>query len=232
MINIRIKEIHFDFINDGATLPRLSMDCNGDLRCRINCFEWSDGRLGCPHKRVSVVQRSRKTGKFIWYTDYIAEGIEMGQSDNAKNYDLHDLQEAFDQLKYIDQLGDKHSLALFLEIIHAYNDEYHRNPLVEKKIPIPDYKLFVECVLEAQKVGKDRLPASMKAELYREAGMFEKCFEFSTTDGRSRDEKEIIGEVLFRAAHGDTKPFIIEQCEYFKRNPRLIKRTPCPMAEC
>ena len=232
MINVLIKEIHFSSIEGVKSQARLSINGNGDLKCRLNCFEWSDGRLRCPHKRASVVQKSRKTGKFIWYSDYIAEGVEMKQGDNAKSYGLNELQEAFHQFKYANKLDDERSLSLFLEIIHAYNDKYHRNPLVEKKIPVPDYMLFIECILEAQKMGKKRLPASMRVELYREAGMFEKCFNFGSADGLSKDEKEIIDEVLFRAARGDNKPFIIEQCRYYKSHSRFIKRTPCPATDC
>ena len=122
-------------------------------------------------------------------------------------------------------------VTLLLEIVQAYNDEYNRGREAKKSVQFADYEFFVKCILKLQELGKEMLPASLKAELYREAGIFEKCLEFSSADCSSRDEKEIVDEVLFRAAHADSKPFIIEHCEYYSSNPRLVKRFTCPCGE-
>ena len=141
---------------------------------------------------------------------------------------FHELKEAYRQLQNSAQPDDKHIVTLLLEIIQAYNDEYNRDSNMKKEPWPGDYGFFVRSVLELQERGKDVLPPSLRAELYREAGMFEQCFAFSSHDCRTCDEKEIMDEVLFRAAHGDCKPFIIEQCEYYSSKPRTVKRFPCP----
>ena len=141
---------------------------------------------------------------------------------------FHELKEAYRQLQNSAQPDDKHIVTLLLEIIQAYNDEYNRDSNMKKEPWPGDYGFFVRSVLELQEKGRDVLPASLRAELYREAGMFEQCFAFSSHDCRTCDEKEIMDEVLFRAAHGDCKPFIIEQCEFYRNKERMAKRFPCP----
>ena len=168
--------------------------CSCDLECRLQCCEWSDGRLGCLCRR----------------------------------YTFHELQEAYRNMKNSAQPDDERIITQLLEIVHAYNDEFSRGTHPEKEPQPGDYGFFVKAVLELQERGKDVLPPSLRAELYREAGMFENCFGFSSHACRSRDEKEIMDEVLFRAAHADRRPFIIEQCGYYSSKPRTVKRFPCP----
>ena len=167
---------------------------DNSLQCRIQCHEWSDGRLVCPFESA---------------------------------YTFHELQDAYLQLQNSAQPNDERFVTLLLEIIHAYNDEYNRNPDVKKEPQPGDYGFFVRSVIELQERGKDVLPLSLKAELYREAGMFEQCFAFSSHDCSSTDEKEIMDEVLFRAAHADSRPFIIEQCDYYRYKTRAVKRFSC-----
>ena len=207
------------------------VEMNGNLLCKFQCIELSDGRLPCARTMASVVQKSHKTGKYMWYDDYVAECEAMGEGDRARHYGFHDLQEAYHQFEYIGELEDKRCMRLLLEIIQAYNEEYHSNPSEEKEIPIPDIKFFGTCVIEIQKRGKHSLPVSLKAEFYREAGMFSKCLQFDAADGRNQDEKEIIAEVQYRAIHGDRLPFIIEGCEFNKWKFRAVKRKPCPFSE-
>ena len=201
----------------------------GGLQCRMQCVEWSDGKLACESNTMSVVQKSRNTGKFSWYTHCITEGNDIKTEYEGKRYTFHELQEAYKQLQDSGEKEERLHVRLLLEIIHAYNDKYHRDTDVKGNIPLDDYLFFTDCVLEIERKGKNILPDSLRADLYRQIGMFEKCFEFSASDCRTRDEKEIVDEVLFRAAHGDSKPFIIEQCEYYKNNMRTTKRFPCQM---
>lgn len=210
--------------------PALPM-CGSGMEWMLQCFEWSDGRLACTFNQVSTVQKSRRTGEFVWYSDFLSECSEAGEKESAEHYNFRELQQAYDHLCRKEDVDGRSMVGLLLEIVHAFNDEYNGTAGVEKKIALSDYEFFVRCILELQERGRKMLPASLRAELYREAGMFGKCFEFSSSDCRSRDEKEIIDEVLFRAAHGDSKPFIIEQCEYYNTNPRTVKRFPCPNVE-
>ena len=178
-----------------------TFECSCTPGCMVGCHEWSDGRLACQHQAASTLSESR----------------------------LCELQQAYNNLSiYATDIDDKQMVTLLLEIVQTYNDEYNRGREAKKSVQFADYEFFVKCILKLQELGKEMLPASLKAELYREAGMFEKCLEFSSADCSSRDEKEIVDEVLFRAAHADSKPFIIEQCEYYSSNPRLVKRFTCP----
>lgn len=146
----------------------------------------------------------------------------------CRRYTFHELQEAYRNMKNSAQPDDERIITQLLEIVHAYNDEFSRGTHPEKEPQPGDYGFFVKAVLELQEKGRDVLPASLRAELYREAGMFENCFGFSSHACRSRDEKEIMDEVLFRAAHADRRPFIIEQCEFYRDKARPVKRFPCP----
>ena len=185
-----------------GTECRTTFECSCTPGCMVGCHEWSDGRLACQHQAASTLQESR----------------------------FHELQQAYNALcDSATDVDNKQMVTLLLEIVQAYNDEYNRGCEAKKSVQFTDYEFFVKCILQLQELGKEMLPASLKAELYREAGMFEKCLEFSSADCSSRDEKEIVDEVLFRAAHADSKPFIIEQCEYYSSNPRLVKRFTCQM---
>ena len=184
-----------------GTECRTTFECSCTPGCTVGCHEWSDGRLACQHQAASTLLESR----------------------------FRKLQQAYNNLcTSATDIDDKQMVTLLLEIVQTYNDEHYRGCEARKSVQFTDYEFFVKCILQLQELGKDVLPASLKAELYREAGMFEKCLEFSSADCRSRDEKEIVDEVLFRAAHADSKPFIIEQCEYYNINPRPVKRFPCP----
>lgn len=177
------------------------LECCCTPGCMVGCHEWSDGRLACQRQVASALQESR----------------------------FHELLQAYNALcDSATDVDNKQVVTLLLDIVQAYNDEYNRGNDVKKRVAFEDYEFFVKCILQLQELGKEMLPASLKAELYREAGMFEKCLEFSSSDCRSRDEKEIVDEVLFRAAHADSKPFIIEHCDYCKDSKRFKKRTPCP----
>lgn len=174
---------------------------NCDLQCILRCFEWSDGRLACQQQSAATGEDSR----------------------------FHELQQAYNALcESTTDVDDRRLVTLLLDIVQAYNDEYNRGDSVKKGVAYSDYEFFVKCILQLQEVGKNMLPASLKAELYREAGMFERCLEFSSSNCLSRDEMEIVDEVLFRAAHADSKPFIIEHCEYYSNSLRPVKRFPCP----
>ncbi|MBO5866013.1 MAG: hypothetical protein J6Q73_08205 [Bacteroidaceae bacterium] len=193
MVNPQIKEFYF---GNYATQPTTMG--NSNLKCRMQCIEWSDGRLGCQQ-----TQRSFK-----------------------------ELQEAYARLQEKGALDKEGEVSLLMDIIRTYNDEYQRNTNGENEIPLPDFMSFVKCILEVEEKGKEILPASIRAELYREACYFEKCFEFDATASQSKDEQEIIAEVQYRASHGDSKPFIIEHCEYYRNNVRHTKRYPCPNSNC
>ena len=135
-----------------------------------------------------------------------------------------DLKERYRQQMRTEGLDDSSQVPMLMSIIQAYNDVFNRCPSPYKEIPAEDYTFFLQCVIEVQKKGKDILPTSYKAELYREAGMFAECLGFGAKTIWNKEEKAIIDEILFRAIKGDSKPFIIEGCDCNKEGARRARR--------
>ena len=175
----------------------------------VGCAEWSDGRLSCLAKTVSIVQKSPDTGKFVWLGECERRAKELGIEPELQHFGFDELSRVYNEFKPIGKLCEPDAWRLMLEIVQAYNDTYCRGIGCKDEIPVNDYKLF---------------------ELYREAGMFSKCFEMKPLIIKSCDESEIIDEILFRAAKGDSTLFLIEEIDYFVRNFRPCKRVPCPFA--
>lgn len=225
MDNSQIKDFYY-----GSRAMQQPTVENNRLKCRMQCFEWSDGRLGCQCNPISVVQQSPADGRFIWYTDFLNEA--SADKSAARHYTFRELQEAHTQLQERGGFDKDKEITLLMDIIRTYNDEHQRGINDADEISLPDFMFFVECILRVVEIGKGTLPPSLIAELYREACYFEKCLEFNTDAGRSKDEQEIIAEVQFRASHGDRKPFIIEQCECYRNSIRMDKRYPCPYKNC
>lgn len=144
--------------------------------------------------------------------------------------DYEKLKEAYRQ--NTEEVDNKSHVFSLIKIIQAYNDVFHRYPHLKKEVPAEDYAFFVQCVIEVQKRGRDILPLSYKAELYREAGMFAECLGFAAENIQDRDEKEIIDEILFLAMKGECRPFIIEECEYYQGNIRKKRRFSCSIQHC
>ena len=196
----------------------------------VGCAEWSDGRLSCLAKTVSIVQKSPDTGKFVWLGECERRAKELGIEPELQHFGFDELSRAYNEFKPIGKLCEPDAWRLMLEIVHAYNDTYCRGIGCKDEIPVNDYKLFVEVAIELARAGREHLPLSLIIELYREAGMFSKCFEMKPLIIKSCDESEIIDEILFRAAKGDSTLFLFEEIDYFVRNFRPCKRVPCPFA--
>ena len=156
-----------------------------------------------------------------------SDGRLACQCNRAQQPGFNELRAAYIGLG--DETDDAQRVQLLLEIIHTFNDEYQRNPVANKEIPVEERAFFTKSIIEVLARGRKMLPASIRAELYREAGMFEYCTGFRPSSSHATDEAEIIAEVQHRALHGDTKPFIIEHCDYYKNNERRVKRFPCPV---
>ena len=196
----------FDFIHQQINSSRISTTS----LCRNSCTQWSDGRVDGVARESSIVQKSHITGNYMWLDDYLAQGNAMGVENNPKFYHFHDLQEAYHQFEYIGELEDERCVQLLWEIVRAFNDRYRRHSGTQtKKISPIDSRFYIKCILELLKKGGDSISSFEKMELYREAGMFSKCFEIFNSKLRWNDE-EIVDELLFRAAHGDSSPFALQ----------------------
>ena len=141
-----------------------------------------------------------------------------------KMHEYKELKERYRQQMRTEGLDDNTQVPMLMGIIQTYNDVFNRCPSPDKEIPVEDYTFFQQCVIEVQKRGRDILPESYKAELYREAGMFAECLGFGAKTIWDEEEKAIIDEILFRAIKGDSKPFIIEGLDYHKEGMRRARR--------
>ena len=169
-------------------------------------IEWSDGRIEGFEKTKSVVQKSHETGKYMWLADYMAQGDALGVKNKPKPYGFHDLQEAYNQFKYIGELEDERCVELLWEIVRAFNDTYRRSKSPQKKIAPVDSRFYIRCILELLEKGGDRISLIEKMELYREAGMFSNCYKIYESKPRWAD-RERVEELLLRAANGDSSPY-------------------------
>ena len=195
-----------DFIQQQIYSSRLG----ASSLCHFSSAVWSDGRVDGAAREASIVQKSHTTGNYMWLADYMAQGDAMGVENNPKFYRFHDLQEAYHQFEYIGELEDERCVQLLWEIVRAFNDRYRRHSGTQtKKISPIDSRFYIKCILELLKKGGDSISSFEKMELYREAGMFSKCFEIFNSKPRWDDE-EIVDELLFRAAHGDSSPFALQ----------------------
>ena len=186
----------------------------GTSLCFLREKEWSDGRVEHGVYTESIVQKSHKTGKYMWLSDYLAEGNSMGVENRPIRHRFHDLQEAYHQFEYIGELEDERCVQLLWEIVRAFNDRYRRHSGTQtKKISPIDSRFYIKCILELLKKGGDSISSFEKMELYREAGMFSKCFKIYESGVRGRST-EVFEELLFRAANGDSSPFVVQSDFY------------------
>lgn len=182
--------------------------------CHFSSAVWSDGRVDGAAREASIVQKSHITGNYMWLDDYLAHGNAMGVENKPKFYRFHDLQEAYHQFEYIGELEDERCVQLLWEIVRAFNDRYRRHSGTQtKKISPIDSRFYIKCILELLKKGGDSISSFEKMELYREAGMFSKCFKIYESGVRGRST-EVFEELLFRAANGDSSPFVVQSDFY------------------
>ena len=188
--------------------------------------EWSDGKIETSSARqYSLVQRCQFTGRYMWYDEFDAAKGLPGDFFSLRRLDFNELYEAFKEFEENGALAPDKRLMLLWEMVHTYNDMYARDcnaPQPSRK----EFVRFVDVVLEMQKYGRNDVPLSIKAELFREIGMFSRCislYEGLPVYG-DEDEKEIVDEVKFRAMRGDSAPFVIEQMKYYQSHVRRDTR--------
>lgn len=168
--------------------------------------EWSDGGVTglCFSYLKPAVKLSRVTGKYIPVN--MCED-ESGAEDegNVCNPELGVLEFA-DAYAQMDEDGTLDSSTRFLllkNIIHSFNDRYRR----EYDSPEPSLKelnCFINAAMAMQRYDNEMVPISLKAELFREIGLFGQvqymCKKFEGAPG--------LEEVLSHALNGKTRPFV------------------------
>lgn len=178
-------------------------------------YEWSDGKI---EKNgvggICVVHFSKEKGKYVWNDE---------SSEDVYKLPFCKLLEARKELQAQGALDMEKELLLLWEMVFTFNDEYRRK-YEDTVIPVEEAKAFIDIVLEMQEYRKSLVPPTIKAELFREAGMFKKCFDFDENRMDSDEESEILSEIHLRAARGDSKPFIIEDIDFYRNKIRRVKR--------
>lgn len=168
--------------------------------------EWSDGGVTglCFSYLKPAVKLSRVTGKYIPVNMCEDEsGIE--DEGNVCNPELGVLEfaDAYAQMEEDGTLDSSTRFLLLKNIIHSFNDQYRR----EYDSPEPSLKelnCFINAAMAMQRYDNEMVPISLKAELFREIGLFGQvqymCKKFEGAPG--------LEEVLTHALNGKTRPFI------------------------
>lgn len=167
----------------------------------IGSTSWSDGKTVSPMlPRVSPVQKCPRCGKY--YLHYKQEG-RMGNTTSGELGELSYSQwkEVYEQFKEDSTIDDRDRCGILINMIHAYNNTYYRliyrsgtyiyEPPFEPNPPKEEFEFFVNIIEKYIALADWERPNDIlfKAELYREAGMFEQCAEtLKTVDYKQLDE--------------------------------------------
>lgn len=114
--------------------------------------------------------------------------------------------DAYAQMEEDGTLDSSTRFLLLKNIIHSFNDKYRR----EDGSPEPSLKelnCFVNAAMAMQRYDDNMVPTSMKAELFREIGLFGQVQHMCR---HYRDPE--MEEILFRALNGKTRPFVTKVC--------------------
>ena len=162
----------------GAEKELLSLRSGNTFRATV----WSDAKQLTPMlPTVSCVQKCLNCGKyFLWYKVKRKRGL--CESFETGNLSYHEWKRAYLQFKKDSSLAIEDKRLVYMGLIQAFNDQYYRGPsplyYMEETIPEPEgCKFFVDVVKELINFNTWSSPREvlLKAELYREACLFDEC---------------------------------------------------------
>ena len=197
------------------------LSCNG-----IGSVSWSDGKtVGPMMPCVSPVQKCPRCGKyFLHYKQKGRTGDTM--SDEVGKLSYSQWIEAYNQFKEDSTIDDRDRCIILMNLIYGYNDAYYRfydesgryifEPPFEPAPPKEKVEFFVSIIQKYITLADCSRPDDMllKAELYREAGMFAQCEEtLDAIDYRQLDSyiRNIYDGIKKRMEAKVTKVFRIEE---------------------
>ena len=197
----------------GAKKELLSLRSGNSFRPAL----WSDGKQITPLlPQVSPIQKCPDCGKY-----YILHK-QKAERSNTPSFETGDLsyeewKEAYAQFHNTPKLNWKDKYIIRISMIQAFNDRYHRGtaPLIytESTIPPKEESAFIINVINEFIHGlksTDPLDMILKAELYREAGLFEQSeTALLTIDPAQMDEftTSVYNTVLSKLKAKDIKVF-------------------------
>ncbi len=189
-------------------------------------FEWSDGRIETLHGEigVTIVQKNPETGEYIWYKTGWSSEEQCNRVKEPTLLSFEELIQVYDLFDRKDNFPGPYSrIALLWEIVMTYNDTYRRWNICDN-IPANISESFVNAVLDLLSLDKRIVPLNIRAELYREIGMFKKCTAYDENNMPAGEQRELMAEIIYRATLQDNEPFIIEEMKYYNDNKRESKR--------
>lgn len=194
---------------------------------KFRSIEWSDGKLSSlDYNGMTFVQRCPFTGRYLLHDEYKSTFGDNKGFFSVRKLTFNELYDAFRQFEEEKNISDYNRLALLWEAIHSYNDTYWRSCKDEKPSQ-KEFIRFVDLVLEMQKYPNNDVPLSIKADLYREIGLFPKVLSLYDKYyyDISGEEKEIFDEVVYLASKGVCSPFVIEDIPHYADGLRRRNRT-------
>lgn len=182
---------------------------------------WSDGKRITPLlPEVSPVQKCPRCRKYYLYYKQPTKTADH-VSFTTGDLSYKEWKEAFAQLNADTTLDDRDKNVFFMRLIQTFNDRYYRGPApaIYTKESIPpqeEYAFIVQIIDSFISYAKLETPSAklLKAELYREAGMFDQCEEtLDAIDYRQLDSyiRNIYDGIKKRMEAKVTKVFRIEE---------------------
>lgn len=190
---------------------------------RISPYEWSDGKVDWGFKTWPCVQKSLLTGKYVAIEDFEKELGDRYDSSLLQDLSVAELADAFAEIPEC-AVDSKIRIRLLWCIVHKFNDKYRRNPNSPEPT-LRELNCFVNAAMAMQRYSPKSVPPSVKAELFRELGLFRHAVAvFAATPYRAenKEENEIMDEVVLRALRGDSSLFVIEHRRFIKEDEKPI----------
>lgn len=198
---IPAPSLQFKCPHCGAVKPL----CNLESGNTFDGMHWSDTKSFYPMMpEISGVQKCYECGKYY----FLFDAKEVSSQDSVE-YSLDtgtlNFVEAKEALEQLYEKASEHGKFLLRQyVLYAYNDLYRYEEGIEE--PAEDRSFFIEnCLAMAQMT---QTIGTLKAELYREAGDFEKCIQILDTLGPVEEfEQSVRGRIREKALQGDTRVF-------------------------
>lgn len=177
------------------------------------------------YKYEAFALKSVFLGKYIYKPYYPEEETKVAELwGTGPVCEVRNFAESYDAFKQFlnDPDFSRHSQALTCRrLILQFNYEYAKEKHYDKASLIADFPKFVDVVFYFLGFS---LPLIVKADLYRQIGMFDKCFELLNILIKDRYDAEIADEIRIRAYFRDRYPFNLFEVETLQPLCRCLPR--------
>lgn len=208
------KRTSYNFGNNSEYFILVCQHCSKEKKVKKEPYVttektyWSDDRVkSCDNREISYIQRCPHCGQYFFANPEEAT-VGFGSDFVDGRMDVAELAAICSDKNLIESIEPGMKATLFMQYVHTYNDTYRRYNDDEEKAPYKQSKMFTDAVLFLTE--RCRIPKTVIADLYRQAGMFRKCLEYSAdiANGMHGEELEILDKTRYLAIKGETAPFI------------------------